>query len=125
MGFTYVMVEYLWRGYSHVSMFMLAGICGVVIGLINELFPWDMPIWLQCVIGASIVTVGEFITGCVVNLWLGLMVWDYSNMPFNLLGQICLPFALAWVVLSGVAILIDDYLRYWLFGEDKPHYVWR
>lgn len=84
-----------------------------------------MPIWLQCVIGASIVTVGEFITGCIVNLWLGLMVWDYSNMPFNLLGQICLPFALAWVVLSGVAILIDDYLRYWLFGEDKPHYVWR
>lgn len=70
----------------------------------------------------TIAEVVEFITGLVVNIWLGLGVWDYSNMPFNLLGQICLPFAFAWVALSAIAIVLDDYLRYWIFGEEKPRY---
>ena len=46
-------------------------------------------------------------------------------MPFNLLGQICLPFAVAWLALAAVAIVLDDYLRYWLFGEEKPRYRWK
>lgn len=57
--------------------------------------------------------------------WLGLGIWDYSNMPFNILGQICLPFSLLWVVLSACAIVIDDYERYWFFGEEKPYYLWK
>ena len=73
-------------------------------------------------IGAGIVTILELIVGIVVNVWLGLEVWDYSNLPFNFMGQICLPFSFAWTLLSGVAIVVDDYLRYWLFGEEKPHY---
>lgn len=32
------------------------------------------------------------------------------------------PFYFAWVGLSVVAIVFDDYLRYWFFGEEKPHY---
>lgn len=69
-----------------------------------------------------VVTILEFICGCVINLWLNWGVWDYSNMPFNLLGQICLPFSLLCIILSSVAIVADDWLRYWLFGEEKPHY---
>lgn len=125
MGGMYYIIELLWRGYSHYSMFMLAGICGICIGLINELFSYDMPIWYQAIIGACIVTVGEFITGCIVNIGLGLGVWDYSDMPFNILGQICLSFSVAWIPLSGIAIVIDDYLRYWLFDEEKPKYCWK
>lgn len=44
----------------------------------------------QGIIGACMVTVLEFITGCIVNIWLGWNVWDYSNMPLNILGQVCL-----------------------------------
>ena len=73
-------------------------------------------------IGAVVVTVLEFITGLVVNVWLGLNVWDYSDMPLNILGQICLPFSIAWIALSAIAIVLDDYLRYWLFKEEKPRY---
>lgn len=40
----------------------------------------------------------------------------------NILRQVCLPFYFAWVGLSVVAIVFDDYLRYWFFGEEKPHY---
>lgn len=68
------------------------------------------------------VTCLEFITGVIVNIWLKLGVWDYSGLPLNILGQVCLPFYFAWVGLSVVAIVFDDYLRYWFFGEEKPHY---
>ena len=53
-----------------------------------------------------------------------LGVWDYTDMPFNLMGQICLPFSAAWIVVSAAAILLDDWLRWQLYGEDKPHYRW-
>ena len=51
--------------------------------------------------------------------------WDYSDMPFNILGQVCLPFSALWVLLSALAIILDDYLRYWLYHEEQPHYRWR
>lgn len=122
-GLLYVILETIWRGYSHWTMFLVGGVCFLLIGMINEVIPWEMPFWKQSVIGALIVTVVEFLSGCIVNLWIGWHVWDYSDMPFNLWGQICLPFSLLWIVVSGVAIVLDDYLRYWLFKEEKPHYT--
>lgn len=122
-GTTYFLIEVGWRGHSHISMFVLGGICFLLIGWINELLPWEMGIVWQSLIGAGIVTVLEFITGLIVNVWLGLGVWDYSNLPLNIMGQICVPFMLAWIPLSCIAIILDDHLRYWLFDEEKPHYT--
>lgn len=124
-GLIYVLIEILFRGHSHWTMFLVGGLCFWLIGLINEIIPWEMSLWKQCIIGSTIVTVVEFLSGCIINLWLGWNVWNYSDMPFNLLGQICLPFSIAWVGLALVAIILDDCLRYWLFGEEKPHYHWR
>ena len=121
-GFTYYNIELIYRGYSHISMFLLASFLFILIGLINEFLSWDTPLFIQSIIGAIIVTVFEFITGCIVNLWLGLNIWDYSNEPLNVMGQICLPFTLIWIVLSCIAIVLDDYLRYYIFNEEKPHY---
>lgn len=121
-GSIYYLIEIAWRGYSHISMFALGGICFILVGLINELFPWSLGVVWQSLIGATVITVAEFITGVIVNIWLGLGVWDYSNLPLNVMGQICLPFYLAWIPLSCLAIVVDDYIRYWLFGEEKPHY---
>lgn len=121
-GITYVLIELAWRGYSHISMFILGALCFVLLGGINEFLPWELGFVWQMLIGAGIVTILELIVGIVVNVWLGLEVWDYSNLPFNFMGQICLPFSFAWTLFSGVAIVVDDYLRYWLFGEEKPHY---
>ena len=121
-GFTYYNIELMYRGYSHISMFLLASFLFILIGLMNEFLSWDTPLFIQSIIGAIIVTVLEFITGCIVNLWLGLNVWDYSSEPLNVMGQICLPFTLIWIVLSCIAIILDDYLRYYIFNEEKPHY---
>ena len=120
----YVIIENLYRGYSHWTMFLLGGICFIALGLINEVLPWDMPLLLQMFIGGMIITVLEFITGCVVNLWLGWNVWDYSELPFNLWGQISLFSSIVWVGLSLVGIVLDDSIRWKFFGEEKPHYRW-
>ena len=77
-GSIYVLLELVLRGRSHWTMFLLGGLCFVLIGLLNEVIPWEMPLPLQGVIGSAIVTALEFATGCIVNLWLGWDVWDKS-----------------------------------------------
>lgn len=121
-GTTYVGIELLWRGYSHWSMFFLGGLCFICCGLLNEILPWDMVLSKQMLLGAIIITTLEFITGYIVNLKLGWNVWDYSNLPLNICGQVCPIFFIAWYYVSGLAIILDDWLRYWIFHEEKPHY---
>lgn len=121
-GLLYYLIEILWRGYSHISMFILGGICFVLIGLINEFYDWNMPLWKQMLIASLVVTVAEFVAGAILNIWLGLDIWDYSNLRFNLLGQISLQYSVLWFFLSLPAIVLDDWLRYWLFEEERPHY---
>ena len=120
----YMSLEILWRGYTHWTMGVLGGICFICLGLINELLSWETPLVLQMLIGGTIITILEFITGYIVNLWLGWNVWDYSELPFNLWGQISLFSSIGWIGLSLVGIVLDDYLRFWLFHEDKPQYKW-
>ena len=125
-GLLYIGLELLWRGHSHWTMFFLGGVCFFLIGCVNEVIPWCVPLWKQALIGAAIITSLEFLTGLVVNRLLGWNVWDYSGMPLNVLGQICVPYMLLWIPVAVAAIVTDDYLRYWMFGEERPHYcIWR
>lgn len=121
-GALYYSMEMLFRGYSHYSMAILGGICFIACGLLNEILSWDTSLLLQGLIGSGIITVLEFLTGVLVNIILHLNVWDYSNMPLNVLGQICLPFSLLWVIIAIGAIILDDYIRYCFFDEEKPRY---
>ena len=121
-GLIYTSIEMLYRGYSHWTMFLVGGLAFYMIGCINEYIQWDMPLCKQMAIGMSIITCLEFVTGFIVNIILKWNVWDYSNVPFNVLGQICLPFCAIWYFLSLVGIILDDYIRYWLFDEEKPTY---
>ena len=121
-GIVYVLIEMLWRGYSHWSMFILGGICFVLLGLINKKYTWDIPLLIQMLIGTFIITLMEFIFGCIFNLWLNLNVWDYYDLPFNIMGQICLPYSVLWMFLSLIIIFVDDGIRHFLFGEELPEY---
>ena len=120
-GLTYGLIEILWRGYTHPSMVIVGGSCGLLIGLLNEKNK-KMNLLLQMVEGMVIVTVLEFVSGIILNLCLGLNVWDYSNMRFNLLGQVCPQFCIAWFFLSYFVIRIDDLLRKTITSEDRNHY---
>ena len=122
-GATYVSLEVLWRGYSHWTMLVLAAVVFIIVGLLNEVWSWQTSLALQVAAGTALATALEFITGCIVNLCLGWGVWDYSDMPGNLMGQICPQYTLLWAALVLVAILLDDYIRWRFFGEEKPHYT--
>lgn len=126
-GTIYYLIEFIWKtfisgGICHWSMFLLGGLCFVIIGQINETLPWEMSIIKQGYYGAITITALELIFGFILNLKLGLGIWDYSAVPLNFMGQICLPFTIAWFFLSLIAIYLDDVLRWKWFGEEKPHY---
>lgn len=121
-GSFYITLEVLWRGYSHWTMGVLAGLVFTSIGLLNEIWSWDTSIIIQILAGTIIATTGEFITGCIVNLWLGWDIWDYSDMWGNILGQICPAFIALWIPISLLSIVIDDMIRWKFFNEEKPKY---
>lgn len=121
-GLLYSLMELFYRGWTHWTMFLLGGLCFTALGLINEVISWDMPLWQQALVGACIITSLEFATGCIVNLWLGWGIWDYGGMLGNVLGQVCPQFFVLWLPVSLVGIVLDDWLRYWLFDEEWPHY---
>lgn len=124
-GIVYLGVEILWRGHTHWSMGIVGGLCFILVGLINEVFTYKMYLEIQAVIASIIITAVEFFAGLLINVKLGWDVWDYSNLPFNIMGQVCLLFMILWFFLSFVAIIFDDVLRAIVFGEEKPNYrVW-
>jgi len=98
-------LETLWRGYSHWTMGLCGGLSLMVVYQLDRLLPLH---WIvqKATAGCLFVTLIEFLTGCVVNLWLDMRIWDYSGMQNNLFGQICLPFTGIWFFLcSGVFLL--------------------
>ena len=121
-GSTYVTLEVFWRARSHWTMFVLAAVVFIMIGLLNEIWAkWNLLV--QTLVGTGIATVLEFITGLVVNVILRWDVWDYSNLPGNIMGQICPQFMILWALIVVVAIILDDIIRWKFFDEEKPHYT--
>lgn len=110
-GLLYMLVEILWRGYTHWSMGILGGLCFVLIGLLDEWLMYKPPLIMQMLAGAVIITTLELAAGLILNVWLGWNVWDYSSVPGNVLGQICPQFTVAWFFLSGVAIWAENRLH--------------
>lgn len=102
-GGLYAIVELLWRGRTHGSMFLLGGGCFLALGALSRR---RIPVALLPLVGALVITAGELAVGLLVNRDFG--VWDYRSTPFNFLGQICLPYSLLWMPLSLAAMQIYE-----------------
>jgi len=119
-GALYYLIEILYRGYSHWSMFLLGGIAFLFCGIQGRAVKWRDPLIKQLIKCGLFITAAEFITGIIVNRWMGLNVWNYSGLPFNVMGQICPHFTLAFMGLCIIGIPLSGYLMYWLTGELRP-----
>jgi uncharacterized membrane protein len=121
MGMIYFTAEGFWRGWTNIAMLFVGGLCCVLVGLLDE-YPerCNLKIWQQCVLGTFIILAVEFISGVILNIWLKLNIWDYSNNRSNILGQVCLSYAFLWFTLTPFAIWLDDFLRWKIFNEDRP-----
>lgn len=103
-GGVYVALEFFWRGWSHPSMFATGGLALVLLnGLSTRLSAF--PLVLLCAIATLVLTALEFVVGALVNVRLKLRVWDYSHLPNNLYGQVCLRYSLLWFGLSVPAVV--------------------
>ena len=96
----YYLIEILYRGHSHWTMALCGGLSLLTICYTDKKLK-NKSIVLRALIGAIIITAIEFICGCIVNIGFGMSVWDYSNTPFNLLGQICLIYSFFWFLISA------------------------
>lgn len=121
-GAVYYSFEILFRGFSHWSMFVLGGICLVFCTVQGMAVHWSDPLWIQVIRCTIFVTACEFITGIIVNKWMHWGVWDYSDQPLQLFGQICAPFAFLFSGLCVLGILLGGFLMHYLYREEKPQY---
>lgn len=80
-------------------MLIAGGIAFVMFSVVADRL-YALPIALKAIICAVGITFIEFVFGVVFNIMLGMRVWDYSGIPFNLFGQVCLRFSLLWMGLS-------------------------
>ncbi len=100
-GGSYILLELLWRGRSHISMFFAGGLCFVLLGKLSQC---RISLAFKALFGSSVITGVELLFGLAVNQ--GYTVWDYRAMPLSFMGQICLPFSLLWIPLSLVAMTL-------------------
>lgn len=100
----YPAIEILFRGYTHLSMSLLGGICLVCIRLVDLSLGKLRRVW-KAAVSAVIITQFEFLTGLILNCLLGLRIWDYSHLPLNIAGQICPLFTFFWFLLSFAVLL--------------------
>ena len=104
------------------TMLVLAAILCIPIERAGAEMPWDVPMWMQAAGCAVLVTATELIAGLILNVWIGLGVWDYSDLWGNLWGQICPQFAAIWWGLCLVFIPVFDWMRYAVAGGERPRY---
>ena len=114
-GCAYPLLEIVWRGHTHYSMAIAGGMCMCAIHDVCNIRMKGRPLYQKCLAGAGIITGVELAVGLVVNEWLHMQVWDYSRLPLNLFGQVCLPFSLLWGLLTipamGVCSLCAPHQR--------------
>ena len=122
MGCIYTNIELVCRGYISSIDACSRRFVWTLIGLINNIAP-NKQLYKQCLLSMIIVTCVEFISGYILNIKMGLNIWDYSNLPLtlNIMGQVSLLFSVFWFFLSIIAIWLDDYLRYKFYGDKKPN----
>ena len=106
----YATIELLWRGRTHWSMMLAGGICFVLFAKIAARFK-RQPLLYKAILCALAVTSVELIFGIIFNIILGKDVWDYSRIPFNFLGQICLLYTVLWGFLSCAFLPLADFIN--------------
>ncbi len=104
-GGSYVLLELLYRGRSHWSMFALGGACFLAIGIPGRKLK-KRHLAIRSLLGSATITAGELLCGLTLNR--DYRIWDYRALPLNFRGQICVPFSLIWIGVSALAAVVFE-----------------
>ncbi|MBR3833756.1 MAG: hypothetical protein IKJ73_05535 [Lachnospiraceae bacterium] len=123
-GIVYFYFEIFVRGYSHISMFLLGGLCFCIVGGIGvNILHMNKLLLVRLIsimlIASFVITSLELVTGMIVNMHLKLHVWDYSQMKFNYKGQICLLYSGIWSLLGLPCVYFYGLIDKFVLGKGK------
>lgn len=76
---------------------------------------------LLCLFIPSVV---EYLTGILLQKFFQRQWWDYSDMPLQLHGHICLPFSLCWIILSIICLKWIHPAIILMYGAIAPLWSW-
>lgn len=104
----YASLELISRRRTYFCMFLAGGTCFLLIQRIcNQLLQRCRAI-TRCLAGSAVITAVELMFGLLFNR--RHTVWDYSALPMNFRGQICLPFSLLWMLLALPAMKLGAWM---------------
>lgn len=103
----YCLLEVLWRGFTHPTMAFAGGFSFVLIFSV-EMRLKRLKLLYRAILSGLGITLIEALFGAVFNLKLGSNVWDYSAIPLNWHGQICLLYTVLWCFLSVPLLYLSE-----------------
>ena len=86
------------RGFLHGPWLPIYGSGAILVLLVTR--PVQESDLLIFLVGMVCATTLEYVTGAVMERIFKMRYWDYSDMPCNLNGYVCLPVAVVWGVFS-------------------------
>jgi uncharacterized membrane protein len=69
-------------------------------------------------------TAVEYLSGVMLSKLFNRQYWDYSNIPLQLHGHICLPFSLCWVILSFICLRWIHPGISTIYHNAEPYWGW-
>lgn len=94
------------RGFMRGPFLPLYGSGGIMMLVVSA--PFQDNIFLTYVAGCIGATVLEYVTGVAMEALFKVRYWDYSKVPLNFQGHICLGSSLAW---GGLTILMTQVIH--------------
>lgn len=121
-GLSYFYMEIAFRNYSHYSMIICGGLCFLIVGMIGDYILDKESNILKAIVlimffGSLTITTLELFTGIIVNMLMGLDVWDYTSMKYNVYGQICLGYTSIWALLSLLCVFVANTIKAFIFEK--------
>lgn len=97
-------LEFVNRGFLHGPMIPIYG-CAAIAILLTTISHREHVLVIYC-IGALTATVFELVTGSVMEQLFKVKYWDYSDLPFNYHGYICLLVSLVWGCFAVILVRV-------------------
>jgi uncharacterized membrane protein len=100
------LLRYDWnlRGSTSPWMMFDYGLFGIILmSVATRLKQWRIPLVGRAAVYMLVIFLVEYVSGVIFHFGMGIQVWDYSSMRYNLHGQIALNFVPIWYFLGLVA----------------------
>jgi uncharacterized membrane protein len=61
---------------------------------------------ITVIAGTALVTLFEYTAGTILEKYIGVKLWDYSEQKYNIKGRICLKYSIFWAALISIFLFI-------------------